>query len=306
MIKINIPKEELNAIAEEYAEILLSGWNKINSDQSLRDKVKSLLLCPADKLEEEYETLKSHIPPSLLISKDEYQYRINKKEYIINEEKVTGLAYWLVQKLNIQVCPYCNHNYIFIRDPRGRSGRPDLDHFYPKGENSQKDESTSKTYPYLALSFYNLIPSCKTCNHLKLDQQIDHSPYIQGFERVPIFRMEKLIEYLMGEPDLEINLKAEALGKNMEVFKLKELYAQHTAEAEELIFKARAYQEDYYESLIESFGGMGLDEGEMHRMIFGNYPDPEDFSKRPLAKFTYDLLQQLGVKPPKQSTLTAL
>lgn len=299
MIKINIPKEELNAIAEEYAEILLSGWNKINSDQSLRDKVKSLLLCPADKLEEEYETLKSHISPSLLISGKEYQRRINEKEYTINEEKVTGLGYWLVQKLNIQVCPYCNHNYIFIRDPRGRSGRPDLDHFYPKGEKSQKDESTSKTYPYLALSFYNLIPSCPNCNQLKSTKPITHSPHIQGFERIPIFRMEKLIEDQMGEPDLEINLNAEALGKNMEVFKLKELYAQHTAEAKELVFKARAYQEDYYKSLKESFDGMKLDEGRMHRMIFGDYSDPEDFGKRPLAKFTYDLLQQLGVKPPK-------
>lgn len=56
-------------------------------------------------------------------------------------------------------CPYCNENSArIIRVERPGDEESiimlyDIDHFYPK-----------HMFPYLALSFYNHIPSCKTCN----------------------------------------------------------------------------------------------------------------------------------------------
>lgn len=56
-------------------------------------------------------------------------------------------------------CPYCNENsarIIRVEKPDDKDSiimLYDIDHFYPK-----------YMFPYLALSFYNHIPSCKTCN----------------------------------------------------------------------------------------------------------------------------------------------
>lgn len=62
--------------------------------------------------------------------------------------------------LNFQeaTCPYCNEGIVKIvrNEPKERGESRllfDIDHFYPK-----------HLYPYLALSFYNHIPSCKICN----------------------------------------------------------------------------------------------------------------------------------------------
>jgi len=63
-------------------------------------------------------------------------------------------AYDFVEKLALDTCPYCNRNYTFVVK-KGKL-RPEIDHFYPK-----------TIYPYLAVNFFNLIPSCQTCNKTK-------------------------------------------------------------------------------------------------------------------------------------------
>lgn len=63
-------------------------------------------------------------------------------------------AYDLCYESKTRTCPYCNHAYAFtILNDDGRGFRPTLDHFYPKDQ-----------YPHLALSLYNLVPSCSICN----------------------------------------------------------------------------------------------------------------------------------------------
>lgn len=57
--------------------------------------------------------------------------------------------------LDVKVCPYCNRCLIEpIDDGNGkRTVVGELDHFYCKSK-----------YPYLAVSLYNLVPSCGICN----------------------------------------------------------------------------------------------------------------------------------------------
>jgi hypothetical protein len=64
-------------------------------------------------------------------------------------------AYTLCMSSPYRMCPYCQQSLAVTvyKDHKSNSFRPTLDHFYPKSE-----------YPYLALSLYNLIPSCHTCN----------------------------------------------------------------------------------------------------------------------------------------------
>ena len=59
------------------------------------------------------------------------------------------------KKLNIKSCPFCNNNYIYFYEEGAKKFNTlaTLEHYYPKSK-----------YPHLSLSFYNLIPSCNTCN----------------------------------------------------------------------------------------------------------------------------------------------
>ncbi len=54
-----------------------------------------------------------------------------------------------INNTGLHVCPYCGMEYI---KPTNRS-KKQIDHFLPK-----------RKYPFLALCYYNLIPSCDTCN----------------------------------------------------------------------------------------------------------------------------------------------
>ncbi|MCG7501715.1 hypothetical protein MHM83_07510 [Tenacibaculum sp. Mcav3-52] len=74
----------------------------------------------------------------------------------------TQFCYQLLIDANIEntTCPYCNENSIRVIDISEEEDEEkinkaylDLDHFYPKSQ-----------HPYFALSYYNLIPCCHTCN----------------------------------------------------------------------------------------------------------------------------------------------
>ncbi len=68
-------------------------------------------------------------------------------------------AYKFFDKMNVNVCTYCNQQYTFtIGDNNNKDGKPELDHFYPKAD-----------YPYLSCSLFNFIPSCHQCNNQKQD-----------------------------------------------------------------------------------------------------------------------------------------
>lgn len=74
-------------------------------------------------------------------------------------QKPTDGKQWYAAKLmkealkNLVYCPYCNADMVYAMDTRGRIARSAFDHFFPAGR-----------YPFLALSLYNLIPSCHRCN----------------------------------------------------------------------------------------------------------------------------------------------
>lgn len=193
-------------------------------------------------------------------------------------------GYWLAKELNIRVCPYCNRQYTFTVSRDKKSTRHQLDHFLCK-----------KRYPCFALSFYNLIPSCATCNLLKSTKTISINPYREDFGDCK-FEISDSVNFILGETtDFKIILK-DREGKfpdNASVFLLHELYNEHKDHAKEIVFKAFSYNEGYYTSLIESFSELGLSEPEMELIIFGNYISKEDYGKRPLAKLTADILKQI-------------
>lgn len=210
------------------------------------------------------------------------------KTYMGNQYKTMRdeHGYWLLNALNVKVCPYCNRQYTFtIKD---KKVSPELDHYYPKSK-----------YPFFALSFYNLIPSCSVCNHTKSEQEIDQNPYVVGFNDNSKFRMrskdgnDNSLDWALEK---EIEIYFTNTNRNINVFSLEELYNEHIDYIKEIVDKAQAYNHSYYNSLIDSYKGLGKQEADIDRFVWGNYLENAEHEKRPLSKLTKDILQQLNLK----------
>ena len=219
--------------------------------------------------------------------------------------------YTIAHKLGLNTCPYCNRQYTFTLDPKVGKVRPEFDHFYNRA-----------TYPYLALSFYNLVPSCNICNsRLKGSENFcitSHiHPYLEDFIEDAKFRIELEtggkagIKKIVGDGDVDffygslnsfkIKLKIAnpttekhvRINKNIEVFKLEELYNQHKDYVIEIVQKVIVYNNTYVSELAKQFPGLFHDEEDVIRMAFANYITSEELPKRVLSKLTKDILEDL-------------
>ncbi|MFM0684834.1 hypothetical protein PQQ77_02520 [Paraburkholderia strydomiana] len=97
-------------------------------------------------------------------------------------------AYRLCQMSAYNICPYCNQAFAFTVVGTSNSFRPTLDHFFPKSK-----------YPYLALSLFNLVPSCYVCNsNLKGDEdffKIKHLHPLEDDEEIHFELISSSSEY---------------------------------------------------------------------------------------------------------------
>lgn len=203
-------------------------------------------------------------------------------------------AYKFVELLNLRTCPYCNRNYISViekNDLNDKQTRPELDHFHPKS-----------IYPFLAINYYNLIPSCSTCNKLKSDDnslKLLH-PYDDDINKINItywlndmkFYNVKSIKDLTFGSEKSIEIEIENMpNSNKKVFQLERLYQEHTDIVIELILRHLHYPQSY----IEELSSFGYNKEEIYRFIFSNYLNEENLSKRPLSKLTKDIAEELNL-----------
>lgn len=200
----------------------------------------------------------------------------------------------LSRSLNIRTCPYCNRSYTFSIDEKMDEApdkrvrvRPEFDHFYPKAK-----------YPCLALCFYNLIPSCPMCNHLKKEREIDLNPYLIDTENSPIYFNLKNEKEVKTAEDIVLEVESsDGRGSgNIEVLGLQHLYNEHKDYVKEMMDKAVAYDKSYYDGLIESFRGMDLNAQDIENRIWGTYTECSDLGKRPLSKLTRDILKIYNIR----------
>jgi hypothetical protein len=206
-------------------------------------------------------------------------------------EKITDYTrYTFVKEHGIKTCPYCNRNYIFVVDSDNKKLRPEIDHFYPKS-----------IYPFLAMSFYNLIPSCQICNHTKKDKDAFEdklkSPYEITLTDFRFKYIPKNIDFYqikkrkIKENNIEIQLKTEnGLDKNNEYFKLDKLYEQHKDIVIDLLIKKTIYTKSYIRELKQNFK---FTDDEIYRYLVCNYQKDEDLHKRPLSKLIKDISEEL-------------
>lgn len=213
-------------------------------------------------------------------------------------------AYELAENLSnlsdIKVCPYCNRNYISVYSQQNETGktRMKFDHYYDKS-----------TYPYLALSFYNLIPSCNVCNsdlkgsinfylnkHIHpYEDKIDNLKFKLKIEDVSFinsksknYEIDLNIDDFNSQTDLRLKVD-----NHNKTFKITKFYNFHKDISNDIINKFYVYNEDRINEIYNSFDGKLFDsKNEVKAMIFGSLLSD---NIRPFSKLTEDIIEDLSI-----------
>lgn len=240
---------------------------------------KKILVCDFDNLEK--------IKNELDVKKtDPKQIELKKIKGVYS--KIDRIE--LISQLGVTVCPYCNRDYI---NNRGQNASAQFDHFYSKSK-----------YPLFAVSLFNLVPVCYTCNHIKGVKPISYSPHQKNAVDDTLRFSYSIIDadYFNDSSKIKIELcdieidVGKDLHDNIEKLKLRQAYAIHSDLVAELIKKSVVYNDLKINEMLKSHPFLFKDRAEVVRTLYGNYIERDDFGKRPLAKLTHDILAELDIK----------
>lgn len=300
-------KAKLRYIQEEVINSLNDKVLTLYFNHFCREKMEELITYIEQQV---YLTLKC-LRNDINISIDKIEHELMEKRKVQQYDEKEGWGpYQLIMSLNLNSCPYCNRQYINSFYSESGKTRADLDHFYPKDK-----------YPYFALSFYNLIPSCLVCNrNIKRNQDFREKvhPYVEGFGDDYVFtlgikkRIESDvsevydIEFLFGNSkNFDIKLKGTSFSdkkfleraiNSSKSLKLEDLYKLHKDYIQEIIKKAYIYNETRINELFNEFGGSLFDtREELISLITGNYIMLDDLHKRPFSKLVRDIAMELDL-----------
>lgn len=202
-----------------------------------------------------------------------------------------------IKKIGIKACVYCNANYV-ITDCENKAYY-ELDHFYPKSR-----------YPFLSISFFNLQPSCSSCNHSKgAEERKRYFNLWSSSPSVPldVFRFsiekERQIQYWINlrQEELKIdvgvvNEEDEEMLQNMkDDLGLEKIYAEHLDTAEEILWRKKIYDGEYKMYIIEALSELGITNEDINRFILGSYASANDIHKRPLSKLIQDIYNSIDI-----------
>jgi len=177
-----------------------------------------------------------------------------------------------------------------------------LDHFLPKG-----------VHFYFALSLYNLIPCCSSCNSkFKLRQEFDIdpatallSPTSPDFilEKNPLFKL-----YFKNGKDKDTTKELKDIAMDyggftngerrfLEIFALQGRYEFHKKEALNMILKRQAYPDSAVTEIAKALK-YTRDEESIKKDIFGSSLFNPSENNLPLTKFKKDIAEKIGIIPP--------
>ena len=231
------------------------------------------------------------------LSKENKRKKIFKELLLLHNTYENFSTNWnkkIVDIINTRTCLYCNREYVInYVDNDNTKTTAELDHFYPRS-----------LYPFLSISFFNLIPSCKTCNSkLKGDWNTYKNkilyPYEQNLNDNMQFKLTIIRSNFINNKndfDIKLDVKNNEALNSKDLFKLETLYKEHKDIALELIQKAQIYNESYIDELYQKYEGtLFKNREDVLRHITGGYIEDKDINKRPLSKLIKDISEELDL-----------
>lgn len=200
----------------------------------------------------------------------------------------------LIDSLDLNVCPYCNRNYINTRvdrkDYNKSSFGAQMDHFYSKDK-----------YPIFSVCLYNFIPVCGVCNNIKRTTDFKVYPFLEDKEKQHEVRFNYRYSNL---DDVELYFEtSDEREADMNAIKLGEAYAIHSSDVQNMLVRGERYSKSYREELRNLFKPsreidnnvfrLSLADDEIDRMIFGDSVFEEDIKNISLGKFKKDIYQEI-------------
>lgn len=234
--------------------------------------------------------------------------KANKKKKLVNDNRITYIfnykefrrkfGFNLSNNLKIECCPYCNKNYtstLFIKRLNEKNVFPEFDHFYPQSN-----------FPFLSLSFYNLIPSCNVCNtHFKSNKdsaKIFH-PYTKILPNHFTFKnFPNDVASLYGSGnsislDFDFNCTKEINDKikaSIDFFGIKEIYETcHTDLIQKIIHKKIAFSDKYIKELESTYN---LHFDDVYSILFETHHKHALLHKKPFSKLKKDIFDDVNIK----------
>jgi hypothetical protein len=202
-------------------------------------------------------------------------------------------AYNLAESLDIITCTYCNRIYTntVVTKSNKKVIRPQFDHFFDKDSN-----------PLLALSFYNLIPSCSICNsNIKHGKKFDLSTHIHPYIDNVIDDFNFTYDYTnKNKSGLKIvvdTIKGSRAERTFNDMAVETVYNAHINELKDLLDLKSKFSDRYLSILSSNILGPSIEtsQEELYRLAFGTEFQKEDFYKRPFSKFKNDILRELNI-----------
>lgn len=252
-------------------------------------ETKRLLLASRQTMEKYIEKWGEYSDPNL-------RHELLDKIFRYDTYSSRVAAVKILKKMNIMVCPYCNRQYI-ITLSSGKI-RPQFDHYFPKS-----------TYPYLALSLYNMVPSCSVCNMAKSSLDTVKTPILYPFTEevgngvefeIRRKRHGNFVRMLQGVSDeFEININIEkatnklAISTQINSLHLDDLYNEHKEYIMDIIKSKYINSAEYINELLLSYPMLFHSYEDVKSILYMNSIKKEDWGNRPLAKLTHDIDAQL-------------
>lgn len=255
-----------------YTDSTYTVFNDVNLDKIITGDIRTL---------RNVASIISHIPnndDSILVLYNNFKQRKIGKNWS--------------KRVGVLTCPYCNRNYT---TSTGMGIHPEYDHFLNKAR-----------YPYLCVSMYNLIPSCRLCNGLKGPYDTTTSPFIYPFEeeygKSAIFDInlkgKDLTDILDPSAKLNVVIKSNDGGRlpdyieqSKDALHIEDLYSEHSDYIKDIIKLAHIYNSHFLKDLKKDFEWLsGFSDDSIKDLVFMNKLMEEDWIKRPFSKLTSDIL----------------
>ena len=200
-----------------------------------------------------------------------------------------------VKDRKMTVCPYCGRVPIHVgEEPGRRTSAPPIDHFLPKSK-----------YPFLAMSFYNLIPCCSKCKDIQNKSNFDPillDPYIERLINPYVFRKDA-VSFCYHLDDTEkldekrYLISSEAANEHLDegylsVLKLRSLYSQEHQEVKKLHVKYTTLT-DSCKKYLHALGPESEFLANLPFLVLGYLPDENEAPRQLYYKFKEDIYNQL-------------
>lgn len=310
--KLFITSFQITTKSKNKKQIIIRSQFKVNNKNIFYDKTNKSLQEIFDKFKEkkidefdvifqdkDLENILSLNQDEIIkiLEKNKNKSYLSKLKYVFNYEKFQkDITKFFTDNFDFRTCFYCNKDFITNFETEKEVSTFQLDHFYDKG-----------TYPYLALSLYNLIPSCPTCNSPKVKGSANTfennciAPNSQNFDFHQKVKFKLFLDdscknlHIKSKDDINITLKeqfSDMYSKYIEIFKLNPRYKAHKDIVYDMIQKAELYPDSRLKEL-KNLTGIPLQQ--IKKDIFNLIDENEDLSKQPFSKLIVDMSKEFGI-----------